>query len=71
MTSKKTNMWEFRHGSAVTNPTSIHEDAGLILGSAPAGYGSGAAVSCSVGHRWGSYPELLWLQHGPVAAALI
>ena len=29
---KKIPKWEFTGGSAVTNPTSIHEDVGLILG---------------------------------------
>ena len=39
------------HGSAVTNPTSIREDAGSILG---------LAVSC-VGRRRGLDLTLLWL----------
>ena len=28
-------------------------------------------MSCGAGHRCGSDPELLWLWHRPVAAALI
>ena len=28
-------------------------------------------VSCGVGHRLGSDPKLLWLQHRPAAAAWI
>ena len=27
--------WSSRHGSAITNPTSIHEDAGSMSGLAP------------------------------------
>ena len=46
------------------NPTSIQEDEGSILG-------SGIAVSCGVGHRLGSDPELLWLWHRPAAVAPI
>ena len=32
--------------------------------------GSGVAVSCGVGHRWGSDPALLWLWCRPAAVAL-
>ena len=46
-------------GSGETNLTSFHEDAGWIPG------------LCSVGHRGGSDPELLWLWHRPAAAAPI
>ena len=35
------------------------------------GKGSGVAVSCGVGCRYGSDPELLWLWHRPVATAPI
>ena len=35
------------------------------------GEGSGVAVSCGVGRRFGSDPELLWLWRRPVAVALI
>ena len=35
------------------------------------GLGSGAAVSCSVGHRRGSDPALLWLGCRLAAVALI
>ena len=39
------------HGSAVTNPTSIHEDAGSIPGLTLVGQASGVAMSCGVGLR--------------------
>ena len=32
---------------------------------------SGVAVSCGVGHRWGSDPALLWLWCRPASAAPI
>ena len=35
------------------------------------GQGSGVAVNCSVGHRRGSDPELLWLRGRPAATTLI
>ena len=35
------------------------------------GWGSGIAVSCGVGHRRGSDPELLWLWHRLTATAPI
>ena len=57
--------WSSRRGSAVRNPTHTHEDA-LI-----SGYGSGVAVSCSVGLRRGSDPELLWLWSRLAAVAPI
>ena len=43
----------------LTNQTTIHEDAGLILDLAP--WGSKVATSCGVGRRRGSHPALLWL----------
>ena len=52
---------EFRHGSAVTNSTSIHEDAGSIPGLAQLGLGCGIAVSYGVGCRRSSDLVLLWL----------
>ena len=64
MNSKETVRSSCRHGSAVTNLTRTHEDAGLIPGS-----GSGVAVSCGVGRRDGLNPMLLWLW--PAAVALI
>ena len=42
----------------LTNLTSIHENAGLILASL-SGSGIRVAVSCGVGHRFGSDPALL------------
>ena len=52
-------------------PSSIHDDAGSIPGSAHWVKGSGVAVSCSVGHRPSSDPVLLWLWHRLAAAAPI
>ena len=47
--------------SAVMNPTSIHEDAGLILGLAQRVKLSGIAMSYGVDGRCGLDPALLWL----------
>ena len=52
------------------NPTSNHEDTGSIPGLAQC-EGSSVAMSCGIGHRHGSDPELLWLWCGLAAAAPI
>ena len=46
-----------RYGSAVMNPTSIHENEGLILACSV----SSIVLSCGVGLRRGSDTALLWL----------
>ena len=52
-------------GSAVMNPTNIHKDSGLIAGLAQ--WDMSVAMSCGVGCRCGSDPELLWLWCRPAA----
>ena len=53
------------------NPTRNHEVAGLVPGLAQWIKGSSVAVSCGVGCRCCSDPELLWLWCRPVAVAPI
>ena len=55
----------------VTNPTSMHEDVGLIPGLAQGVKGSSVASSCSVGCRHGPEPEFLWLWLRLAAVSLI
>ena len=60
----------FCHGSAVTNPTSILKDAGLIPGLTQ-WHWSGIAMSCGIGRRWVLDLALLWMWYRPATAALI
>ena len=54
----------------VKNTASIHEDAGSIPGLTQ-DYGSGIAISCSIGYRCGSELALLGLRRRPAAVAPI
>ena len=58
-------------GSAVMNPTRIHEEAGLIPGLAQWAKGSSLAVSCGGVCRHVLDPALLWLWYKLAAAASI
>ena len=55
----------------LTNPTRNHEVAGSILALAQWVEGSSVAMSCGVGRRRGSDPELLWLWRRLAATAPI
>ena len=55
----------------LTNPTRNHEIVGWIPGHGTVGQESRVAVSCGVGHRRCSDPELLWLCLRLVATAPI
>ena len=45
----------------LTNPTSIHEDTGLIPRLIQWVVGAGIAMNCGVGCRHSSDPAMLWL----------
>ena len=60
---KKKVVRDFHCGSVLMNPTGIHVDVGLISGPVQWVKGSGIAVSCGVGCRYGLDPLLLWLWH--------
>ena len=53
------------------NPTSMRENTDLIPGLAQFKDLAGIAMSCGVGRRRGSEPQLLWLRHRLAATALI
>ena len=60
-----------RHGTAETNPTSIHRDVGSIPGLTQWGKDPSIVMSCGVGHRRSLDMVLLWLQCRLAARALI
>ena len=61
-TCKLKILWSSHWGTEETKPTRNHEVAGSIPSLAQWVKDlAGVAVSCSVGHRHGSDPALLWL----------
>ena len=67
----KVKLWRSHRGTAERNLTGNHEVAGSILGLHQWVKEHSVAVSCGVGRRHGSDPELLWLGCWPAAVAPI
>ena len=57
---ERDNLGSSHCGSAVMNPTSIHEDAGSIPDFTQ-WVNDRVAVNCDIGHRHSLDPALLWL----------
>ena len=71
MQLQKINSWSSRHGSVITNLTSIHEDASSIPDLVQWVKDPVVAVSCGVSRRRGLDVALLWVWSRPAATALI